>query len=387
MTVAIFTGELPTTVFIQRLVDGLARSGTHVLLIGKAKRRIKSNSTNVLIVSAREGLFLYLLFLKFALLLLLKKSKQKKKLDFQLVRSGLYSWKKRAFYYPVLYYQPDVFHLQWAKSVSDWSWVEDFGIRMVLSLRGTHVNNSPLHSPKLAQAYREVFPKVSRFHAVSSAIALEAQKYAAPAERIELVYSGLPIDKLHFKLKQSISNPLKIISIGRSHWMKGYIHALDAVVKLRHLGVPFHYTLVGIDPNEELLFQYHELGLEQDLQFFPLIPFDEVIQLIQSSDVLLLPSIKEGIANVVLESMALGTLVITTDCGGMTEVVSNNINGIVVPVFDSDAIANALKFVSQISIEQYQSYTLAAREKIEKDFNEQLMVDGMQSIYQNVLRP
>jgi glycosyltransferase involved in cell wall biosynthesis len=385
MTVAIFTGELPTTVFIQRLVDGLARSGTHVLLIGKAKKKITSTTTNVTVLSAREGVLMFLLFLKFSLLLLIKKSKNKKRLDNHLIESGLYSWKKRAFYYPVLYYQPDVFHLQWAKSVSDWSWVEGFGIRLIVSLRGAHINYSPLHSPVLAQTYRTIFPNVSRFHAVSQAIALEAQQYGAPVDRIEVVYSGMSNEQLLFRKKEQLSKPLQIISVGRNHWKKGYTVALDAMALLKEQGTPILYTMVGVISNEELLYQYHELELQNEVTFIPAKRFDEVVEMIYSADVLLLPSIEEGIANVVLEAMALGTLVITTDCGGMAEVVSNHVNGIVVPILDSDAIANAIKYVSNLSIEEYQSYVLAARIKIEQYFNEKLMVEGMQSIYKKVL--
>ena len=385
MTIAVFTGELPTTVFVQRLVDGLAKTGSRVIVMGKIKGYLSPSSSGIQIIGAREGLSLFFLFLKYFTLLRFKKPGQKKKLDVLLQQKAQYSWKKRAFYYPVLYYQPNVFHLQWAKSVSDWIWVEEFDIRMVLSLRGTHINNSPLHSTKLAQDYRDIFPKVSRFHAVSNAIALQAQKYSASIDRIDTVYSGLPLEELPFKQKQSISKPLRIISIGRNHWIKGYLHALDAVAKLRSSGVSFHYSLVGIDPDEELLFQYHELGLENEVQFLPYMPFHQVKELIQSCDVLLLPSIEEGIANVVLEAMALGTLVVTTDCGGMTEVVSNHMNGFVVPILDSDAIANALRYISNLSIEEYQSITVAARMKIEQDFNEQRMIDGMQSIYKKVL--
>jgi glycosyltransferase involved in cell wall biosynthesis len=385
MTVAVFAGELPSTLFIQRLVDGLAKSGTRVLLMGKIKGELNTNSPTIRIIGTRRGVFHLFLFLKYFTFLQFQKPVQKKKLDVLLQEKGLYSWKKRAFYYPVLYYQPDVFHLQWAKSVADWIWVEDFGIRMVLSLRGTHINSSPIQSPTLAQVYREVFPKVSRFHAVSDAIALQAQKYSASIDRIDTVYSGLPLEELPYKQKQSQSKTLRIISVGRNHWMKGYLHALDAVAKLRNYGTAFQYTLIGIYPDEELLFQYHELGLGQHVQFLPKCSFNQVKDMIQSSDVLLLPSIEEGIANVVLESMALGTLVITSDCGGMTEVVSNHINGIVVPILDSDAIANALRYVNNLSIEEYQSYTLAARMKIERDLNELHMINGMQSIYKKVL--
>ncbi|MFL2983043.1 MAG: glycosyltransferase [Candidatus Neomarinimicrobiota bacterium] len=48
---------------------------------------------------------------------------------------------------------------------------------------------------------------------------------------------------------------------------------------------------------------------------------------IKLSDCLILPSVEEGIANVVLEAMALGTPVISSNCGGMNEIIRNKENG------------------------------------------------------------
>ena len=62
----------------------------------------------------------------------------------------------------------------------------------------------------------------------------------------------------------------------------------------------------------------------------------------RSFDVLLLPSLNEGIANVVLEAMAIGVPVISTDCGGMSEVVILDTTGWLLPVRDSKAIAKGL---------------------------------------------
>ncbi|MFN4198448.1 MAG: glycosyltransferase family 4 protein [Flavobacterium sp.] len=385
MTVAVFAGELPTTVFIQRLVDGLAKSGTRVLLMGKVKGKLKINSSRIRIIGARQGLFHLFLFLKYFTLLQFQKPGQKKKLDVLLQQRGLYSWKKRAFYYPVLYYHPDVLHLQWAKSVADWIWVEDFGIRLVVSLRGAHINYSPLHSPELAHTYRTLFSQVSRFHAVSQAISMEAQQYGAPVDRIDVVYSGMPIEQLMFRKKEPLSKPIQILSVGRNHWKKGYTVALDAMAILKQQGITFHYTLVGVIPNEELLYQFHELGLESHVTFIPAKRFDEVVEMISSADVLLLPSIEEGIANVVLEAMALGTLVVTTDCGGMVEAVTHHQSGFVVPVLDPESMAESLVYVSQMPIELYQTFTESARKSIEQTFTVTHMVQGMQDIYQKAI--
>ena len=56
---------------------------------------------------------------------------------------------------------------------------------------------------------------------------------------------------------------------------------------------------------------------------------DFVYKIMKKSDCLLHPSVEEGIANVVLESMAIGLPIISSNCGGMPEVIRDNQNGLI----------------------------------------------------------
>ena len=73
-----------------------------------------------------------------------------------------------------------------------------------------------------------------------------------------------------------------------------------------------------------------------------------VKELIKNADILLLSSVEEGIANVVLEAMALGTLVVSTECGGMNEVIKNNENGFLVDYVFSFKSPDCSKIVNWI---------------------------------------
>src|SRR5690606_7966000 len=142
------------------------------------------------------------------------------------------------------------------------------------------------------------------------AIALEALKYNAELHKIKVVYSGLDLERMPFQLRSvQVNTPLKIISIGRAHWIKGYTYALDSAFLLKVAGVDFKYTIVGVGSNEELIYKRSQLDLENEVLFLEKLSFVELMESIQRADVLLLPSLKEGIANVALEAMALGTLV------------------------------------------------------------------------------
>jgi len=211
-------------------------------------------------------------------------------------------------------------------------------------------------------------------------------KYNASEKKIKIIYSGLDLKQIIFQNKSFDSNtPLNIISVGREHWKKGYTYALNSMKQLKNMDVKFQYTIIGIDKNEELLYQRHQLDLEEEVIFIEKLPFMEVLNSIKSADILLLSSTEEGIANVVLEAMALGTLVVSTDCGGMKEVITTNENGFLIPIRDVEAMTSELKKASELTLVTYQEMTSSARKTIEKQFNHHKMISDMEALYQQVL--
>ena len=68
---------------------------------------------------------------------------------------------------------------------------------------------------------------------------------------------------------------------------------------------------------------------------------DSIADLYRTSDVFVLPSLNEGMSNALLEAMASGLPVIVTDTGGTSELIDGN--GVVVPMGDSNAIAEAIR--------------------------------------------
>ncbi len=379
--IAIYTGELPPPTFIDRLIVGLAEAGHTILLFGSIQKKISYQHKNIQVVgySGRWSKFLQLI--KYSVLLFLLKNSKKRRLDNLLKVQNRSTYFDKMKYYPILYYQPDIFHLQWAKGIADWVWVKEFDMKLVISLRGAHINYTPVSEPKYVEIYKKYFPLVDGFHAVSKAIAEEALKYNVSKEKTSVVYSGLNLNKIEFRISKWQDKEIQIISVGRSHWKKGYNYALDAMRILKAENIKFKYTIVGVDLNEELQFQKAQLELDDDILFIEKLSFEEVIDKIRNSAILLLPSVEEGIANVVLESMALGTLVVSTNCGGMAEVIKDSTNGYLVPVRDSEAIAKAVKEALMLNHKQREVMIIKAREYIEENHSEQEMINAMQNLY------
>jgi len=383
--IAVYSGSIPSTTFIERLILGLSNKGYQIYLFGYCKKKVKYNGSVKSIAYRNTKFYKSLHLLKYNLLLLLFKYKAKQKLDRILKSKSQNALIDKMKCYPVLWHKPNIFHVQWAKNIEYWSWVQEFDMKLVLSLRGAHINYSPIADPILAKMYHKCFPNVDRFHAVSKAIAKEATKYGAPPEKIEIVYSGLNL-KSFKRIPEVKDLKFNIVSIGRSHWKKGYNYALDACSILKKRNIPFSYTIVGAEGYLELIYQIQDLGLQEDVVLLGSLPLDAIKKTLKSSSILLLPSVEEGVANVVLEAMASETLVLTTNCGGMEEVVQHEVNGFVCPIRDSNAIAEQIIKIIGLNDENKQQIVNQAKKTIENQHTESQMVSGMLDLYINVLK-
>mgnify|MGYP000865031747 CR=1 FL=1 len=100
----------------------------------------------------------------------------------------------------------------------------------------------------------------------------------------------------------------------------------------------------------------------------------------------LLSSIEEGIANVCIEAMALGIPVISTDCGGMAELITNKETGFLVPVRNAQAIASAILEFKITDEKEVNTLRAKARIKVLEQHSEQKMVIDMLQLYEKTIR-
>ncbi len=383
LSIALISGLIPSTVFIERLIEGLAEEGVEILLFGRQHRAVRYRTPRIRCLGFRSRWHLILQLARYLLLCGVFRPGQLRRLR-QLLPDSI-PLRRRVECLGVLWHRPEILHLQWAKSIGDWMWVREFGIRLVLSLRGAHINYSPLADPVLEATYRRCFPVVDGFHAVSRAIAKEAERYGADEARIQVIYSGLVLDKFSFVSKTPRNKDvLRILSVGRDHWIKGYGYALDAIGLLLQQGMEVDYTIIGAR-SEEYVFQVHQLGLTRRVHLLDQLLHEQVLQAMRNADILLLPSVEEGIANVALEAMALGLPVISTRCGGMEEVIRHGETGLLVDVRSPEQIAQAVMDFSRMPEAEVMEMARKARASIEARFEQSRMVVAMMDFYGDVL--
>lgn len=389
--IAIFSGEIPSTTFIEHLVNGVSRQ-YEVYLFGVIKKKHTYSSKSIKIFKTPNSFFKNFLISFFRTLrLLVSRPKDLIILISELKSySGLYNyWIWYTKFLPIVLYKPEVFHMQWARDLEFYMFLKTkFNIPIVVSLRGAHINYTPIVNVSIAELYRKTFPFVDRFHAVSNAIAQEALKYGDIQRKTTIIHS--PIPSCFFNVfepyKKRNDKLIKIVSIGRFHWKKGYRYALDSLKYLKLAGFDFHYTIVGsYQAPEELLFQIQQLNLIDNITIVGYLNQNDLISLLHSQDVLLLSSVEEGIANVVLEAMAIGIPVVSTNCGGMSEVVFHKKTGWLVPKRNSKAIAQAIIEVSQTSESELQRITQHAHDFVKLHFNTEQSIKQFLELYEGIV--
>lgn len=216
--------------------------------------------------------------------------------------------------------------------------------------------------------------------------------------RTETVYNGVDLARfdseidggrirLEFKLGK---DTMLIGTIGHFAPLKGYEQLLEAMEKVVGEGFNVKLALVGdsIYPHsntykQKILSLVNSMGLRDRVIFTGFR--DDIPELLASFDLFVLPSRSEGFGRVNLEAMAMGKPVISTNVGGIPEVVVDGVTGILVPPGDPNALSRALmKLLDDPN--QRESMGREGRKRVKERFHLQGSVQRIQEIYRDVLR-
>ena len=197
----------------------------------------------------------------------------------------------------------------------------------------------------------------SKIVAVSRKVGEALKKKAFPPEKVEIIESG--IDLSRFKPMPELRTPIRnrlgvsedeILFINVANWQpwrKGQEVILKALSLIKDMQFKILFVGRGTD-SEEALESFKRYGLEN--KCIGLGFRDDVHELLQAADIFLFGSFSEGIAGAVLQAMATGRIVISTNAGGIPEYLIDGHNGFMVNVGDYEAMAN--KIISAVKMSE-----------------------------------
>ena len=187
----------------------------------------------------------------------------------------------------------------------------------------------------------------------------------AKEDRYELIYHGVDLER--FKKEKPAPLPesdreLKLLFVGRLQDGKGLFDLIEAFGKLE--GHDVDLLIAGDGPlKSELDKEIAERGLEQSIHLLGYR--EDVPELLAASDVLVLPSYREGTPRVISEALASKTPVVSTRIAGIPEQVSHGECGLLIDPGDVDALVNALSRLLD-SEELRQKMSQACQSQVER---------------------
>jgi len=135
----------------------------------------------------------------------------------------------------------------------------------------------------------------------------------------------------------------RIVGVGRLHPSKGFDVLLRAVAALRERGHEVQLRVAGEGPaGDELRRLAAALGLTDHVHWMGSLAEDDVRAQLSFADVFCLASHAEPLGVVYMEAMALGLPTVGTAAGGVAEIITDGVDGVLVPPGDVDALADAL---------------------------------------------
>ncbi|AEN92099.1 MULTISPECIES: glycosyltransferase family 4 protein [Priestia] len=168
-------------------------------------------------------------------------------------------------------------------------------------------------------------------------------KLGAKNRNITTVITGIDYPVNQREGKEKDSQNLVITCVARLGPRKGHNYLFDALARLKKYTSNVEVLIVGDGQmREKLEKQKKALGLSM-VNF--LGSRDDVPSLLNKTDIFVLPTINDSLPISIIEAMHSGTAVISTNCGGIPELIKHNKTGIIVEPGDPEQLAHALKFL------------------------------------------
>lgn len=194
-----------------------------------------------------------------------------------------------------------------------------------------------------------------------------------------MVHCG--VDTLRFSpVNRQRNGPLRLLAVGRLHPIKAYPLLLQACRKLTDAEFDWTLTLVGDGPSRASLESIAaELGISERVRFAGAISQDEIQLYFARADVLVMSSFMEGVPVVLMEAMATGLPIVSTNVGGIPELVSPTC-GVLTPPGSAEGLAAAVLELAHRAVE-WPEMAIASRARIEREYDIRQTAGGMHQLF------
>lgn len=196
----------------------------------------------------------------------------------------------------------------------------------------------------------------------------------------KVIRNAIPIDELKLKASEftpdfETENPV-FVTVGRLHSRKGHHKLMTAHAQLLKDGFPHKIYIIGDgEENENLVKQAKNLGVENS--FILLGSLLNPYPFVKNADFFIMPSESEGWPLIIADTLILQKPIISTDVGGIPEMITHKKNGYLIP-YEIEAIYDAMKefMTNKELVKEIQNHLKDS----EKQFDNQIIFDTVENI-------
>jgi glycosyltransferase involved in cell wall biosynthesis len=219
-----------------------------------------------------------------------------------------------------------------------------------------------------------------------------SKTYAVPAGRVSVIPQSVQVpelavtDRPRAVLAQSIAAPrdaILLLHVGSFTHEKNHLWLLEVFRRLRLRNPAVHLVLIGDGPLHAVVDdRIGQLGLSSSVHMLGTRP--DARELVAAADILVLPSLVEGLPAVVLEAAAQSVPAVASDVGGVREAIRHGHTGLLVPPADMDAFLAAVTTLVD-NTAQRRTMGARARELVRREYDFGAALVGYEELYLRLL--
>jgi glycosyltransferase involved in cell wall biosynthesis len=202
-----------------------------------------------------------------------------------------------------------------------------------------------------------------------------------PKGKIEVIYNGIEVPEnvptTDLRRRYDVpKNHFIFVAAGRIAKQKGYDVLIEALTLLKKRNIELTVLVAGKGRHKSNLENFaNECGVSDMIQFIGFV--DNPMPFLKSADAVVLPSRYEGMPNTALETMAVGNVILATRVNGVSELITDGVDGFITEQEDPVALAEDMLRVIE-SQDTFDSIRQNAVETIRNRFSIPRMIDHIE---------
>ncbi len=256
-----------------------------------------------------------------------------------------------------------------------------------------------LGKDKWRRRYRKLSKKSDKFLVLGKNMKEKFVNIGIPEDKIKIFHLGVDLNKLEYNLKIPSKDERTVFLIASSfNKKKGIPTAIKAFNKFYQNNRNCELRIIGDIPNRSkayvkyknrILDLINKTEAKKNIKLMGYVSYEELIENMMNAHFLLHPSVtekngnQEGTPMAIINSMGIGTLVLSTFHSDIPEIIKHKEEGLLVEERDYESLAGFMQKYSN-DADKYKSIVKNARKKIEKEFNVKKQSKKLMEIYKSL---